>query len=84
MGMMMRVHALDPGNVQDHGGLLNLPGQLQHGVQRAAAGEGDVLDGAHDDQQGVGVEQIDVLVGEQDKKGHTHSNRGHQIGQKCH
>ena len=57
-------HALDPGDILNDGGFFNLAGELQHGIERAAAGKGNVLDGARDDKQSVGIEQIEVLNGE--------------------
>ena len=69
MGMMMRVMRLIHGNVLNDGGFFDLAGQLEHGVEGAAAGEGDVFDGAHDNEQGVGVEQVQLLRGEQDEEG---------------
>ena len=62
-------HPLDPGHILDDSGLLDLAGQLEHGVEGAAAGEGDVLDCAYDDEQSIGIEEVDVLIGKQDEEG---------------
>ena len=74
-------HALDPGDVQDHSALFQFSGYLKHRVQRTAAGERDILDRADDDQQRVGVEQVDILVREQHEERCADRNRRHQIGE---
>ena len=48
------------------------------------AGEGDVLDGARDDEQRVGVEEVEVLVREEDEEGRADGEGGHQVGQEGH
>ena len=82
MGMMMRVIRLTQG-ILDDSGLLDLAGQLEHGVEGAAAGEGDVLDGAYDDEQSIGIEEVDVLIGKQDEEGRPHGDGGHEVGRKA-
>ena len=74
-------HALDPGNVLNDGRLFDLARQLEHGVEAAAAGKRDILDRADDDQQRIGIEQVQLFRREQDEECDTHSDGRHQIRQ---
>ena len=74
-------HTLDPGDILDDGSLFDLAGELQHGVERASAGKRDIFDRAHDDQQRVGVEEVELLGGEQDEKRDADGDGRHEVGQ---
>ncbi len=54
-------HPLDPRDILNDGGLFDLAGELEHGVERAAAGKRDIFDRADDDEQRVGVEEVELL-----------------------
>lgn len=81
IGMMIRVMRWIPGDILDDGSLFDLAGELQHGVERASAGKRDIFDRAHDDQQRVGVEEVELLGGEQDEKCDADGDGRHEVGQ---
>ncbi len=70
-----------PRDILNDGGLFNLIGELQHRVQGVSGGERDVLDDTRDDQQGVGVEQVHMLITEEDEERSADRDGWHQVRQ---
>ena len=77
-------HPLAPRNVLNDGGLFDLAGELEHGVQAGPAGEGDIFNGADDDEQRVRIEEVNVPIGKENEERHAHGDGGHQIRQEGH
>ena len=74
-------HALDPGNILNDGRFFDLARQLEHGIEAAAAGKRDVFDRADDNEQRVGIEQVQLFRREQDEECNAHSDGRHEIRQ---
>ena len=43
------------------GGLFNFARELEHGVKAAPAGKGDIFDGADDDEECIGIEEVQLF-----------------------
>ena len=44
----------------------------------------DLRAGAYDDEQSIGIEEVDVLIGKQDEEGRPHGDGGHEVGKEGH